>query len=62
MGRLSKMTDPEDFDAEFRRELLRKEKWRRVEHLVLSVALAFAVVASAVDDHGLVNVVMRWLA
>jgi hypothetical protein len=55
------MTDPDEFDAEFRRERLRREKWHRVEQFVLSLALAVAIVASAVDDHGFLNAVLRLL-
>jgi hypothetical protein len=59
VSRLSKMTDPDDFDAEFRRERLRRQKWNRVEQFVLSLALAVAIVASSVDDHSLLNAVLR---
>lgn len=62
MGRLDRIKDPDEFEAERQRELLRRMQWGRWERLLLTVGFAFALIASGVHGFGFLAAVLRWIA
>ena len=60
MTRFSKLSSPDDFDAEERREALRRSCFRRYGNLLICVSLAFTL--PGLDITGFVTSAARALA